>query len=132
METFSPSELQAIGGADELRISSRRPDGSLRPFVIVWCVREREDIYVRSAYSGSGWFHRAVISGRGRIRAGGVERDVVFEQAIDDATHERIDDAYHQKYDRYGPGNVGTVVGARVRDVTLRLTPEPAGAADGK
>jgi hypothetical protein len=126
VENFSPSELQSIDGVDELRISSRRPDGSLRPFVIVWCVREGDDIYVRSAYGGGGWFRRAVMSGRGSIRAGGVERDVVFDQSIDETTHGRIDDAYHRKYDRYGAGIVRMVVGAKVRDLTLRVTPEPA------
>jgi hypothetical protein len=36
----------------------------------------------------------------GRIRGGGVERDVTFGDAAPDA-HAGIDDAYHAKYDRY-------------------------------
>jgi hypothetical protein len=38
----------------------------------------------------------------GRIRGGGVERDVRFGGAAPDA-HAGIDDAHHAKYDRYGP-----------------------------
>ncbi len=49
-------------------------------------------------------------SGTGRIRAGGVERDVTFADTAADA-HAVIDAAYHSKYDRYGPRIVGSVTG---------------------
>ena len=125
MERFTPSELQAIDGVDELQISSLRINGTMRPFVTIWGVREGDDIYVRSAYGASnGWFRRAVASGHGEVRAGGVVRRVAFDRAVDEATQERIDAAYHRKYDRYGPRIVGTVVGPNVREVTLRLRPE--------
>lgn len=61
--------------------------------------------------------------GAGRIRAGGVERDVRFGEAEPNA-HPDIDAAYHAKYDRYGPQIVGTVVGAEAAGVTVRLVPE--------
>jgi hypothetical protein len=61
-------------------------------------------------------------SGRGRIRAGGVEREVTFADAAPDA-HAAIDAAYHAKYDRYGPGIVATVVGPDAAAVTVRLVP---------
>jgi hypothetical protein len=32
-------ELERIGDAKELRLASRRPDGSLRPYVTMWVVR---------------------------------------------------------------------------------------------
>jgi len=119
---FSLSDLAAIDSADELQISSRRANGTMRPYVTIWGVREGNDVYVRSAYGAqNGWFRRAILSGRGRIRTGGVERDVLFDRSIDAATHARIDAAYHRKYDRYGARVVGTVVGPSVRDVTLRL-----------
>ncbi len=125
MGSFTPSELQTIGRADEIQISSRRYNGTMRPFVTIWGVRDGDDIYVRSAYGATnGWFRRAVRSGGGEIRAGGIVKRVVFDRNVDDATHERIDAAYHLKYDRYGAQIVGTVVGPGVRDVTLRLRPE--------
>lgn len=123
MTSWTEDELSRIGGAEELRISSRRRDGSLRPYVTIWTVRAGDDIYVRSAYGSSNpWFVRAQASGTGSIRAGGVEREVTFAD-VDPQVHAAIDAAYHAKYGRYGPGIVNTVVGPGVRDVTLRLLP---------
>jgi hypothetical protein len=121
--TWTSDELSHIGAAEELEVSSYREDGTPRPFVTIWVVRLDDDVFVRSAYGPrNGWFRRAQGSGRGRIRAGGVEKDVTFEHA--DATlHDAIDAAYHAKYDRHGPEIVGTVVGPDVTAVTLRLLP---------
>lgn len=121
--TWTPDELARIGEAEELKLASRRRDGTLRPYVTIWVVRAGDDIYVRSAYGpGNPWFVRAKASGVGRIRAGGVERDVFFEQP-DANAHASIDAAYHAKYDRYGPRIVGTVVGPEVVPTTFRLVP---------
>jgi hypothetical protein len=78
-----------------------------------------------SAYGPqNGWFRRAVTAGTGRIRAGGTERDVSFEQ-VDSSSqvHGDIDAAYHAKYDRYGPQIVGSVVGPAAAAVTLQVRP---------
>jgi len=121
--TWSDDELQRVGDADELQISSRRADGTLRPYVTIWAVSAGDDLYVRSAYgAGNGWYRRAKSSGTGRIRAGGVERDVTFA-AVDPSATAGIDRAYHDKYDRYGPAIVGSVVGAAVAELTIRLLP---------
>ncbi len=124
--TWTDVELRRIGEATELQLSSRRRDCTLRPSVTIWAERVGDDLYVRSAYGpDNGWFRRAVASGTGHVRAGGAERDVAFE-APDEATLPAIDAAYHAKYDGYGPAMVATVVGAQVRQVTLRLVPEGA------
>jgi hypothetical protein len=123
MTAWTAGELDQIGGADELRIASRRPDGSLRPYLRIWVVRSGDDLYVRSAYGyDNPWFQRALRAGEGRIRAGGVERDVAFEQPSRDVDG-AVTAAYHAKYDRYGPGIVGTVVSAEAERSTLRLVP---------
>jgi hypothetical protein len=123
MTAWSADDLATIGQADELDLSSSRPDGSLRPFVTIWGVRLGDDLYVRSAYGHDNpWFQRALASREGRIRAGGIERDVTFEvpgAGIDEA----LDGAYHAKYDRYGPRMVGTVVSPEAARSTLRLVP---------
>jgi hypothetical protein len=73
MPGWTADELSTIGKADELQITSRRRDGSLRPYVTIWVVRSGDNLYVRSAYGhDNGWFQRALSSGAGRIRAGGV------------------------------------------------------------
>ena len=123
MTAWTDDELKRIGGATELRIGSRRPDGSLRPFIPIWVVRSGDDVYVRSAYGWDNpWFQRALRSGEGRIRAGGVERDVSFEQPGPEVA-EDLHAAYHAKYDRYGPRMVGTVVSPEAARATLRLVP---------
>jgi hypothetical protein len=123
MTSWTSEELGKIGAAEELAIASRRPDATFRPFVTIWVVRMGGDLYVRSVNGRSGaWFRRAMASGEGRIRAGGVERDVTFEEAGAEI-HAAVTAAYHEKYDRYGPSIVGTVVSAESATTTLRLMP---------
>jgi len=123
MSTWNTTDLAAIDAVEEIGLASRRQDGTLRPFVVMWMVAVDGELYVRSAYGADNpWYRRAVASGEGRIRAGGVEADVTFETAAPDAAA-AIDARYHQKYDHYGQKIVGTVVGEHRYDVTLRLVP---------
>jgi hypothetical protein len=123
MTAWTAEELGRIGEAVELQLASVRPDGMLRPYVTMWVVQAGDDLYVRSAYGPDNpWFRRAKSSGAGRIRAGGLERDVSFAEPVP-GVHGDIDAAYHAKYDRYGPEIVGTVVGRKAEEVTIRLVP---------
>ena len=123
MTAWSSDELTRIAEATELRLASRRPDGSMRPFVTMWVVRSGDDLYVRSAYGRSNpWFRRALASGEGRIRVAGVERDVAFEEPGPSVDAD-LDQAYHAKYDRYGQALVGTVVSPEAARSTIRLVP---------
>ncbi len=123
MSTWNDGELDRVGRVTQVEISSRRPDGSPRPYVVIWAVRAGESLYVRSAHgSDNPWFRRALASGTGRIRAVGGERDVTFDmpepEVADDVTA-----AYHAKYDRYGAAIVGTVVSKEAIRSTLRVMP---------
>ena len=123
MTAWTDEELERIGEAQELQLASERPDGTLRPYVTMWVVRVDDELYVRSAHGANNpWFRRAKASGVGRIRAGGVERDVTFAEPAPDV-HPNVDATYRGKYDRYGPAIVGTVVGSLARPVTIRLMP---------
>ena len=123
MTDWTTDQLRRIGTAEELQIASTRPDGSMRPYVTIWVVREGDDIYVRSANGATNpWFRRAQASGTGRVRAGGLEADVTFATA-DASDKSAIDAAYHAKYDRYGPKIVGSVVGADAAQTTIKLLP---------
>ncbi|HSK52766.1 MAG TPA: DUF2255 family protein [Clostridia bacterium] len=123
MSAWTNEELDRVGRADELQIASRREDGSLRRYVTIWAVRAGDDIYVRSAYGHDNpWFQRALRSGRGRIRAGGVERDVAFEPPGPEVA-DGVTAAFHAKYDRYGSAMVGTVVSPEAVRSTLRVIP---------
>ena len=123
MSTWTGDELGRIGAAEELQLASLRRAGTPRPYVTMWVVRAADDLYVRSAFGpDNAWFRRAKAGGAGRIRAGGLERDVTFaEPAL--GVHAAIDAAYHSKYDRHGPRIVGTVVGPDAEAVTIKLVP---------
>jgi hypothetical protein len=123
MTAWTQDELEQLDATDELQVASTRRDGTLRPWVTIWVVRVEEDVYVRSAHGPANpWFVFARTAGTGRIRAGGLERDVVFADA-DPGVHEAVDAAYRAKYGRYARGIVRTVVGPEVHDLTLRLVP---------
>jgi hypothetical protein len=127
MTVWPARDLESIGAAEEIGLASRRPDGSLRPYVTMWVVRAGDGLYVRSAYGPDNpWYRRALASGAGRIRAGGTERDVAFAPASPEL-QDGIDAAYHAKYDRYGPRIVGSVTGSGSHPVTVRLVPQPGG-----
>jgi hypothetical protein len=124
MSTWTSDELSRIGAAEELQLASQRRDGTLRPYVTMWVVRAGDNLYVRSAFGlDNPWFRRAKASGTGRIRAGGLERNVTFAEPAP-GVHAAIDAAYHSKYDRYGPRIVGTVVGPDAEAVTIKLVPQ--------
>ena len=121
MATWTPEELDRIGQAEELHLATRRRDGGVSRYVTMWVVRVGGSLYVRSAYGpGNPWYRRARAAGEGRVRAGGVERDVTFASA-DPAVQGDIDAAYHAKYDRYGPKIVGSVTGPQAHAVTVHL-----------
>lgn len=123
MTDWDTADLAATDGVDELGIASRRPDGSLRPYVTIWFVRVGDELYVRSAYgSENPWFQRALAAGDGRIRVAGVEHDVAFETP-GPGVADGISDAFHAKYGRYSKGIVKTVVSAEAVRSTLRLVP---------
>ena len=123
MSGWTEEELRRAARAEELQLASRRPDGTLGPYTTMWVVRSGDELFVRSAGGPNRpWYRRALASGRGRIRAGGLEQDVAFTAAAADAQG-AIDAAYPAKYDRYGPTIVGHVSGPGTHAVTVRLVP---------
>jgi len=122
MTKWSTEELDTIGSAEELEITSLRADGSLRRYVPIWVVRVGDDLYVRSWHGRDGaWYRHAVQRGEGRIRARGLERDVTFT-APDNMVDEPIDQAYWSKYGRHGNSYVGPMVSPDAKATTIRLT----------
>ncbi|MFB7892847.1 DUF2255 family protein [Microbacterium sp. NPDC056044] len=123
MTDWDAADLRRIGAAAELRVTSRRPDGSLRPAVTIWHAAVGDALYIRSAHGPeNGWFRRAVRSGVGRVTAGGVSKDVTLGLA-DAAVAPEVDAALHAKYDRYGPGPVGAITGPDAASTTLLVLP---------
>ena len=125
MTEWTRDELNKIGTAEELDIASVRQDGTLRKPTTIWVVRLGDDLYVRSAYGrGSAWFRGVQVRHEGRIRAGGVEKDVSFGDAgADPNLNDQIDTAYRTKYRRYEETYVKPVVSPEVRSTTIKLVP---------
>jgi len=125
MSDWTAEELARVGRADELRISGRRADGSLRKSVIIWMVTLGDDLYVRSVNGpDASWFRGTQVAGFGHISAGGVEKDVAFTRVddVDDA----LDAAYSSKYPRWQSA-VDAINSAAARSTTLRVDPITTG-----
>src|SRR4051812_17766910 len=110
MAAWSDEDLDRLGAAEEVLISTVRADGTLRRYVPIWIVRAGDDLYVRSWHGNEGaWFRHASRQGSGRIKLGGVEHDVRFE-VPDNSVHPAIDAGYRSKYGRHGSAYVDPMV----------------------
>lgn len=125
MVSWTDDELERIESAEELNLQSLRSDGSLRDPVTMWVVRDGEDVYVRSVKGAQGpWFRGTRSRLEGRIRAGGVDKDVAFVDVGDGGeTTPRLDAAYRAKYGRYPADIFGSVVTPQAQAATIRLVP---------
>ena len=123
MAGWTNDELSRVGGADELQVTSVRPDGSLSSSRTIWVVPYGDDLYVRSVNGPTAaWFRGTQVRHEGHIQAGGVDKDVAFADAdhdIDDA----IDTAYRTKYQRYPRNVTESMTTAGARSTTQRLVP---------
>lgn len=124
MTTWTNDELNKIGSAEELRIASLRGDGTLRKAVTIWVVRIGDDLYVRS-YKGrsSAWFRGTQVCHEGHIRAGGVEKEVIFVDESNPDIQTMIDSAYRTKYRHHSAQYVDPMVASEARSATIKLVP---------
>ena len=123
MSGWTADELNKIGMAEEVRVASRRRDGTMRDPVTVWVVRQGDDLYVRSVKGSTGaWFRGTQQQREGHIQAGTVGRDVSFADA-DRSISDEIDRAYRTKYRRYSANIVNSVLTPQARSATLQLVP---------
>jgi len=129
MTAWTGNELNKIGAAEELQIASLRQDGTLRKWVTIWVVRLGDDLYVRSVNGReSAWFRGVQARHEGRIRAGGVEKDVTFVEEPDSAINDPVDAAYRAKYHHYAASIVGSIVTPKARSAMVKLVPRQTGS----
>ena len=123
MTAWTADELTRIGSAEELQIASIRPDGTLRKPVTIWVIRDGEGLYVRSVKGPTAlWFRGTQDKHKGRIRAGGVEKDVTFVDA-EHNINDDVDAAYRAKYRRYAGSILNSVLTPQARSTTIKLVP---------
>jgi hypothetical protein len=125
MTAWTPEHLAAIGTADELLLASYRPDGTLRRYVTIWVVRVDDQLYIRSANGrDAAWYRHARTTHQGRIRAGGVETDVILVDVEGDVgLTAEIQSEYHRKYDSYGHAVTAGALSAAAQVATYKLLP---------
>jgi hypothetical protein len=125
MASWTAAQLDEIDTDHELRIASRRPDGSLRSPVTIWMVRVGDDVFVRAAHgTTTRWNRLAHTAGTGHVTVGfGIDHDATFEPA-DPALNDAITAAYEAKYDgKYPREYIEPVVSADSLPTTLRVIP---------
>lgn len=128
MTAWGADELARIAGTDDLHIAPLREDGATYGTPTwIWSVTVDGDLYVR-AYNGQGsrWYQAALRQRTGRITAVGLTREVVFEP-VEGAINDRIDAAYRARY--HGNPYLASMIGARARSATIRVTPGDDAAA---
>ncbi len=124
MTAWTSDELNRIGEAEELQLSSLRKDGSMRKPVTIWVVRVGSDLYVRAVKGRQGaWFRGVQTRHEGQIRSGGVEKDVTFVEAPDSPLHKEIDAAYREKYRRYPKSYTDSCLTPEAKAATIKLVP---------
>ncbi len=121
-EIWTAEELHRVGEAEELELSPMRRDETLRSPVVMWVVRDGEDVYVRSVNGrGSSWFRGAEARHQAHISAGGVTKAVELVETDDRA--DAIDAAYETKYGHRYATIVPSIVAPDARAATLKLVP---------
>ena len=124
MTVWTKAELDKIGNADELDLSSFRGDGTRRNPVTIWVVRVDGALYVRAVKGRSGsWFRGVLSRHKGHIRSGGIDKEVTFVEETDAGINDRIDAAYRSKYGHYPAEWVDPTLTPEARAATIKLVP---------
>jgi len=122
MAGWHEGELDRIEAAQELRLQSERRDGTLRDPVTMWVARVGAGVYVASVGGREGaWFRGTQTRKQGRIQAGGVSKDVRFEDA-DPGVLGAVEAAYRAKYAAY-PDILERSITPQLRAAILQLIP---------
>lgn len=120
---LAQEQIDAIGSAGEVQISTYRSEGSRRNSIPIWTVRVGDDLYIRSALGpDAAWYRNAVKDNRLHIDTGTVAADVALEAAGGDAINAQVDAAYRTKYPNGGSATT-TMVTAPATGTTVKLIP---------
>jgi hypothetical protein len=129
MITWTSDELNRIGTAEELQITSLRRDGTLRNPLPIWVVRVGDDLYVRSMNGHTApWFRGVQTRHEGHIRASGVDKDVTFVEETNPEVNDQIAAAYRMKFRRYAASIINHMVTPEVQSATIKLVPRAIGS----
>jgi hypothetical protein len=118
--SWSVDDLDRLGSAGEVEVSSVRRDGSLSRARTVWIVRVGSQLYLRSVNGpDAAWYRSTRTFHRGRIQARGVARDVTWAD-VDAAGQPEIGPAVDAEYARKYQGSTAAI--ARINSPLARAT----------
>jgi hypothetical protein len=122
IKNWTPAEQRTLAETREIEIAPLRDDGkTYRAPTTIWCVVVDGALYIRSYHGSTAhWFQAALKQQAGRIIAGHVTKQVVFE-AVSGTIDGEIDAAYRQKY--HDSSYLDPMVGSEARAATLRVRP---------
>jgi len=122
MTGWTAEQVALIASPEEVQVTTRRLDGSLRRPTTIWIVGDGDRLFVRSTNGRTAsWFRGAIATGAGQIVSGGRASDVTFAEASA-ADLPAVDLAYRQKYGHYA-SIVDHLVGDGPREATLQVRP---------
>ena len=122
MAGWAKGELGRVRAAQELRRQSGRCDGTLRDPVTMWVVRAANGDYICSVRGRDGArFRGTQTRHQARIHAGGITRDVRFEDA-GPGVPAAVEAGFRTKYAAYA-GIARRALTSQARAATLKLVP---------
>lgn len=123
-DSFDAETLRLLDETKEVRIETRRDEGSAGRATIIWVVVVDGGVYVRSVQGEDGrWYRRITSNPNAALHVDDRRIPVRAALANDDETIEAVSEAYRSKYGRTSPGSTGAMVRDEVLHTTLRLEP---------
>lgn len=117
---WTADELAALDRSPLIRLAPGRPDGTLRPFVLIGHVRVGPDELVRSLNgTGGAWYRGATGTGWGVIDVGALRIRVAF--IPDSGREDEVDRALRARYGN--DSGVRRMTSSSARAATLRVVP---------
>ena len=122
---LDPETLDALDGAEEVHIETRRDASSPGHETVIWAVVVDGGAFVRSVRGGKGrcWYREASANPEVTIR---VNDELVPARAVpetDARTIEKVSEAIREKYGASYPGPTAAMLREEVLATTLRLLP---------
>ena len=120
MSTWSQDDLDRLGGAGEVEVSSVRRDGSRSRTRTGWIVRVGDELYLRSVNGpDAAWYRSTRTFHQGRIQARVVVCDVTWI-AVNATGQPDVDPAVDAEYARKYQGSTAAI--ARINNPPARAT----------
>jgi hypothetical protein len=122
VSTWTAEAARTLADPQEIQVSTRRPDGTLRSPTIIWIVRDGDRVFIRSTNGRTAaWFRGAIATGAGQIAARRETHDVAFTE-VTGSDLDLVDAAYRAKYRQYA-SIVDHLEGEGPRAATLEVHP---------